>query len=493
MKLHLIFAPIHADNKLTVVELGAGTNPPLGLLYLASYVKKKLQGIEVRVTDGLVEGYARTLKEVVSFNPDVVGISFLTPLALSAYDLINELKRIKPGLFVVAGGPHATALPREVLEKTDVDCVVMGEGEQTLSELIESLKVAKGGGSIKFENIDGLAYKREDKVIINRPRQFIQDLDALPFPDRDLVKVTSYKGWYVCKNLPETAMLFSRGCPYWCTFCSNAVWKSSRPALRLRSPKNIVDEMELLVTQYRIREIFDHSDEFNCDHDWAIEVCEELKKRRLNLSWKTQLRADNVSEALVQALAESGCWYVHLGFESGNQKTLDGIRKHIKLEEAVKTAALLKKYGIYVYGLFMLFNVWEEEGKLCFEDIKMTQNTLNFVRRLIDQRLVDYFSLSIATPYPGSRLYDIALKYDLIKGHLRQNWSAWVTDESFVMQLPGVSLKEQTWLQTKGSALRIRCILASGKINLRDIPLILLKGCRIIIDQIKGLIFRRSS
>jgi radical SAM superfamily enzyme YgiQ (UPF0313 family) len=192
-------------------------------------------------------------------------------------------------------------------------------------------------------------------------------------------------------------------------------------------------------------------------------------------------------------MAESGCWYVHLGFESGNQKTLDGIRKHIKLEEAVNAAALLKKYGIYVYGLFMLFNVWEEEGKLSFEDAGMTENTLTFIRRLLDQRLIDYFSLSIATPYPGSRLYDIATRHGLIKEELQQSWGDWVTGESFVMRLPGISLKEQAWLQTKGSILRIRCMLTSGKINMRDIPLILLKGFRIIIDQIKGLIFFRRS
>lgn len=491
MKLHLIFAPVSNGKKFSVVELGAGTNPPLGLLYLASYVRQKLKGVEVKITDGLVEGYAQTLQEVALFNPDVVGVSFLTPLALSAYDLINKLKNINPGLFIVAGGPHATALPGEVLEKAMADCVVIGEGEQTLYEALEAVREAKDISSVKFENIDGLAYRRQGRVIINRPRQFIQDLDTLPFPGRDLVSVTSYKGWYVCKNLPETPMMFSRGCPYWCTFCSNAVWKSSRPALRLRSPKNIVDEMELLVTQYHIREIFDHSDEFNCDHDWAIEVCEELKKRRLNLSWKTQMRANNVSEALVRALAESGCWYVHLGFESGNQRVLDGIRKHIKLEEAVKAASLLKKYGIYVYGLFMLFNVWEEEGKLYFEDIKMAENTLTFIRRLVDKRLIDYFSLSVATPYPGSRLYDIAVKHGLIKDELQHNWSAWVTDESFVMRLPGISLKEQAWIQTKGSILRIRCMLTSGKINAKDIPLIILKGIRIIIDQLKGLIFHR--
>lgn len=487
MKLHLIFVPIINDNKLTMLELGAGTNPPMGLLCLASYVKQRIKGIEVKVTDGLIDGYAPTLKEVISFNPDLVGISFLTPLALSAYLLINELKNIKPGLLIVAGGPHATALPQEVLEKSMADCVVMGEGEQTLSELIEAFRGVKDVNSVKFENIDGLAYKRQDRVMVNRPRQFIQDLDTMPVPDRDLVKVTSYKGWYICKNHPEAVMIFSRGCPYWCTFCSNAVWKSSKPALRLRSPKNIVDEMELLVTKYNIREIFDHSDEFNSDVNWALAVCAEIRKRKLNLSWKTQLRASNVPEALVRAMAESGCWYVHLGFESGNQETLNGIRKHINLEEAVNIASLLKKYGIYVYGLFMLFNVWEKEDNLCFEDIKMSENTLNFIRKLVNQRLVDYFSLSIATPYPGSRLYDIALKYGLIKDGLRNNWSAWVTDESFVMQLPGMSLKEQAWVQTKGSILRIRCMLKSGKINKRDLPFILKKGSRLIVDQIKGL------
>jgi len=116
-------------------------------------------------------------------------------------------------------------------------------------------------------------------------------------------------------------------------------------------------------------------------------ICEEIKRRKLGISWKTQVRAHPLPEELIKAMADAGCWYVHLGIESGNPEVLKGVKKHITLEQITDACKKLKKYGIKVHGLFMLFNVWQEDGELKFEDVDMTRNTLSFAEKLVDGKL----------------------------------------------------------------------------------------------------------
>jgi anaerobic magnesium-protoporphyrin IX monomethyl ester cyclase len=230
-------------------------------------------------------GWDRTLAEISGFGADVLFISYITPCATSAYSLCNKVKSMHPGIITVFGGPHTVVMPMEPFERSQADFVVVGEGEQTSLELIKALL----GGADDFNHIDGLYWRQNETIIKNNPRQFIQNLDDIPFPARDLINMKEYNGWFVHRQTPETSILFSRGCPFNCTFCTNSVWKSSKPWLRVRSPQNIADEIEGL-REFGIREFFDNSDEFNCNLPHALAVCEEFKKRKLNMSWKSQVR-----------------------------------------------------------------------------------------------------------------------------------------------------------------------------------------------------------
>ena len=464
MKIHLVFSPPLKRPKQSA--LPERIYPPLGILYLAGYLRKYLPKLELKATDGLLLGLHDTFNEVTRFGPDIVFISFITPCAQGAYELVRQLKEHDNSLVVVMGGPHATALPYEAFAMSPCDIVVSGEGEQTSLELVSALIRKK-----TLAGIDGLYWKNNGEVVANNPRKFITDLDDIPFPARDLINMKDYQGWFVTQNTPETIILSSRGCPFDCTFCSNVIWKSSKPWLRVRSPKNIVDEIEYLKKNYSIGEIFDNGDEFNNNPAHGIAVCKELISRDLNITWKAQLRAHPLPKELVKLMAESGCWYVHLGIESGNQRTLDGIKKHITLEQVEQACTLLKKYNIKVFGLFMLYNVWEDDECLQYEDTQDTLKTLAFAKRMVDRGLLSYVSSTIATPYPGSKLFEIARKHSLFQPGIDHDWERWLTEDDFIMNLPGVTRKAAGNIYFRASVLRAYCFLKSGNWKLKDVPL----------------------
>jgi anaerobic magnesium-protoporphyrin IX monomethyl ester cyclase len=474
-KIHLTFSPPLLKSRYEV--LSESTWPPLGVLYLASYIRSRTDGIDVRVTDGCKVGYAATVEDIKKSDPDIIGISFLTTTAHGALQLARDARRLHPKALIVMGGPHATALPVETLKESGADIVVAGEGEEALCQIAELAKAGKKKDD--FASLPGVCLESKGQIRRNDPAPFIVPLDSIPFPAWDLIDIKSYRGWYLSKQSPEVSVLFSRGCPYLCTFCSNCVWKSSKPAVRLRSPQNIADEIEYLATNFGVREVFDNSDEFNCNLGHSLDVCREIKRRHLGVAWKTQLRATPFTEELAKELAEAGCWYVHLGIESGNQATLDGIEKHIKLEDIEPTCRLLKKYGIRVLALFMLFNVWETDGQLVFEDAPATENTLRFARALARKRLIDYLGWSVATPYPGSRLYDIALRHGLVRSSFAGNWETWQQEGLFVMDLPGITGKDRRKVKLKGELLRATLMLRARAFKLKDVLFLLRRAAHI--------------
>ena len=461
MKILLLNAP-----PLKTMGITGQIYPPLGILYLASYAKKHLNGIEFKAIDGYRENREKLIKTILKYNPKILGVSFTTQAATGAYSLINEVKKWNKNIIVVTGGAHPTILPEETFELSNTDLVVVGEGEITFCEIIKKVMNKE---DIRF--IDGTFYKENGKIIRNKVRPFIKDLDSIPFPDRDLLDIESYPGYMYKKRGFDTSIISARGCPYNCLYCSNPVWKSQKPWFRLRSPKNFVDEIEFIVKKYGIREFFDETDEFNGNLKWAKEVCDEIIRRDLKISWKAQMRVDHIDEELADKLKKSGFWMGLFGLESGNDKTLKGIKKQQTLEQANNALSILKKNGIKCFGLFMAFNVWEENGNLCFENKEDSMNTLKFVKKLLKEEKIYLFGWSMTTPYPGSKLYDVAIKYDLISKENIGNWEVFDSGANFVMNLP--DLKKRDWfsVMNKGKRLQAKLLITSGTFNLSAVPL----------------------
>jgi radical SAM superfamily enzyme YgiQ (UPF0313 family) len=463
--------------------------PPLGLLYLISYCRQFINDIEWKVTDGDMLAFEKTLKEIRNFRPDVVGFSLRSMGTVGAYKLINQVKEEFPETLVIVGGPHATALPDEVLQMSKADVAVLGEGEQAFLELIQQLK----SGKIELKKIKGICFRSKEKLVSTEKRDLIKDIDSIPFPAREFVDLKKYPGFVVRKNKPETYYISSRGCPHHCIFCANNIWWHQTPNVRFRSPKNILDEVEVLRNEYGMKEFYDQCDEFNVNLPWAEKVCDEFIARDLDVTWKVQMRADKVTESLAAKLAKAGCWLVSLGIESGNQETLSGVKKFISLDQVVKSCEILKRHGIKVYGLFMAFNTWEENRQLRYEGVKETRNTLKFAKSLIDGNLLDYISWSLTAPFPGSKLYDIAIRHSLIPKEVLEEKEDWNNTWRLLLNLPGVSREDWEMIKNEGAKLQTRCFLKNGNINRSLIPLYFRRGVELSKLEVKKLLGRFSS
>lgn len=480
MKILLINSP--KIGKEGVINL---LYPPLGLLYIAAYIRDKEKNIELNFIDGCRTAYGNLMSQIDSYSPDIVGISFTTQAATGAYKLINDIKKKgngKDAPLVVCGGPHATALPDDILLNSQCDVVVMGEGEITFHEIVR--KFMKN--TLDFSEILGVAYKNGNEVQLTPKRPFIKDLDSLPFPARDLVDLSVYPGLYYKKEKEETYITSSRGCPYNCVYCSNPVWKYNKPWYRSRSPQNVVDEIEYIVNELGIKEIYDQTDEFNANMNWAKALCDEIVNRGIKVSLKAQMRSDHMDEELANKMKSAGFWLGLFGVESGNERTLSGIGKRVTVRENTRALGILKNAGIKTYALLMAFNVWEENGKLCFEDREQTDNTLEYAKRLIREKNLNLMSWSLTTPYPGSQLFDIAMRHGLIPKELMGKWELWDSSERMIMQLPGITYKDWVELQNKGKRIQAFLLIKSGSFNLKSLPQYIRRGISQIVKYLKS-------
>lgn len=428
----------------------------MGILYLAAYIRNQHPEIEWKLSDGQIDGEDRCLDDFRTFKPDLVGVSFATIHAAGAYSLINKLKSERPGIPVVCGGAHPSAMPEEVLSRCKADAVVVGEGEQAFNEIVENM-------------LDGKPDLEQKRIIST---SYIKDIDAIPFPARDLVDMRKYHGSLYRKAKPEDQVLISRGCPYNCTFCSNRVFKIQKPWCRLRSPEKVVDEIEWLQENYGIKEFIDQSDEFNASLKQAIGICDEMIKRNIRIPWKTRMtaRGTNFSEELIEKMAETGCWVLSMGIESGNQETLNRIGKATTLEGIESNCRTIKKYGIKAGGTFMLFNAWEEDGELRFEGVEESMNTIGFARCLREKGLLDRVSFTITAPFPASPLWDTCMKFDLIPDNYLGSWELWDASWKRLMELPGISERDCVKLRREAGRIQTSALLANAKyLNLKEL------------------------
>jgi radical SAM superfamily enzyme YgiQ (UPF0313 family)/GT2 family glycosyltransferase/cytochrome c-type biogenesis protein CcmH/NrfG/predicted O-methyltransferase YrrM len=345
------------------------TNPPLGLLYLAGSLVKC--GIDTHVTDGSLYGFGAIENAVKSLKPDVVGITCLTATRKRSVDVARYIKSVLPKSLVVFGGPHATIMPEQLLKHyPEIDCIVRGEGEATFLDVVMGKS---------FKDIDGLVYRDGDRIIKNRPRKYFENLDEIPFPAWHLVDLWKYPGrdkgvfnGVDVEKSPRIPIVFSRGCIGRCNFCSSWwIWRG----WRCRSPKNMVDEIELLVWRHGIRHFCFVDDTFTADVQASIDLCNEIIARDLKIAFFCTTRADCVSEELFYSLKRAGCYKISFGIESASQRVLDKIGKMATVEQSEKAIKMAKAAGLLTCAMMISGNVGETPAtvKQSIEFLRKTQ------------------------------------------------------------------------------------------------------------------------
>ena len=411
MKVLLINPPAENEvmaNLPAVVEEARGYNPPLGLLYLAAMLEQDKR-FQVEVLDAQVEelDYPALREHIQKAGPDVVGITAMTFTLIDVLKTARIVKEIGKEIKVVLGGVHAHIYPEETLGREEVDFLVLGEGEYTFPELLKNL--SRPGA---WEGIKGIGFKRDGKLIITEVRKFIQNLDEIPFPARHLTPYRRY--WSViAKRTPVTTMITSRGCPFRCSFCH-------RPQLgkrfRARSAKNVVDEMEECA-RMGIYEVLIYDDTFTVNRRRVMEICEEIKLRKLEVGWDVRARVDTVDEEMLKEMAGARCERIHYGVEAASARVLRQLNKQITIQRTREVFALTKKYGIATLAYFMLGSPTETE-----EDIMAS---IHLARELNP----DFVHFTILTPFPATEIYQRAAREGIIKEDVWRNFACGPTPD----------------------------------------------------------------
>ena len=387
------------------------TSANLSLLYLGSYLKDKASfDVDLRYIPQAKSDQFH-LNLIAKFQPNIYAVSFTSFSALVTYDLINKIKNQFPNVFIVCGGPHATHASKEILEKSNSDICVIGEGEETFLEIATKLDKIE----TEREGIKGISFINNSKYRKTPARALIDDINTIPFPIRDLVNDNDFCGLTYSKARPNTEMVVTRGCPLRCVFCANPVFRlKNGPLYRARSPENIAKEAEELY-QLGYREIYIHSDELNVKLDWSIDVCKALANlEHKDLYFQCNMRVTPMSEELAHWMKQANFWLVRIGLETTSDRVLTGIKKKMSFEKTERACKLLTDQGIKVFGFTMLFNYWEEEGELQHETIDEVRKTIKDVYSLWRRGFINYTSWAFACPVQGSEFYDIALKHGLI-------------------------------------------------------------------------------
>ncbi len=412
MKVLLINPPFTQHGK----EVEIQADEPLGLMYLAAYLRQKKISVEIfdafagKKSIPIENNFYKSglsdkqIKEKIKeYNPNIIGIATMfTMHSKGVHDLAATVKEVSKDIFIICGGSHASALPEVVLQDENIDIVAIGEGEETLCEIVNCIRNGKD-----YSSVSGTAVRSNGKIKINALRPHIKNLDILPAPARDMVDMNAYLSDKYRNDFsmspPRANIITSRGCPYKCPFCAvHSIW---RHTWRGVSAQKIADEIEFLVTHYHVKEIAFQDDNLTLNKKRMHQLCDEIIKRKLNIKWCTPngVAIWTLDEELIRKMKKSGCYKLTFGIETGSLETQKFINKtQIDLEKSKDIIKFCNKIGMWTHSAFII--------GFPYETLKDIQMTIDYA---IESDL-DFAAFFIATPFPGTELYDIYRKEGLL-------------------------------------------------------------------------------
>jgi anaerobic magnesium-protoporphyrin IX monomethyl ester cyclase len=390
MKALLIYPPPRGIYHAIGLKL-----PPLGLAYIAAFARKNH---EIHILDLQVDNPRNLGERLETY--DAIGISSLTNTIHSALHIAKQAKAKKR--LVIMGGYHPTFQDEELLRSGLVDVVVRGEGEETFLDLLNSLENNRPLGSIP-----GISFLQEGKLVRTAFRNPPQHLDLLPFPAWELLPLSRY--WMTqVEGEPLLNVVTSRGCPFGCTFCASSRFAGRR--WRARSPENVFQELEQIYFDLGYRALAFVDDNFTFSPERVERLCEKIVQSRMRIKWWCFSRADTIAknESTVEKMVKAGLRMVYLGLESVEKSILDEYHKNLTLEATQRAIAILRKYGVRIWGSFILGSLKDTRDTI--------RKTLEFAKK-INPEIVQF---SLLTPFPGTELYEKLLHEQRL---FSTNWS----------------------------------------------------------------------
>lgn len=386
--------------------------PPLGLLYVSAYLKRA--GFDVGVQDTTFAARGAVHDRLARREAPVVGLYTNLTTRASVLDLTRAAKAA--GATVVLGGPESADWPDAYLAH-GADVVVIGEGEQTMAELLDALARR---GPHRLHDVAGIVFRDEAGAVVRTaPRPLATDLDALPWPDREAIDIAAYLDcWRTHHGVGALNLVCARGCPYRCRWCSHSVFGHHHAR---RSPEGVADEVAHLVERYAPEMLWYADDVFTIHPRWTLRFADVLRRRGLRLPFECITRADRLTPNLVAALAEMGAFRVWIGSESGSQTVLDAMERGVRVAEVEQATAWLKAAGIAA-GMFLM---WGYDGETAAD----IEATIDFVARTDP----DVFLTTVAYPIKGTPYFDAVA--DAVVGPA--DWAAGTDRDHVVTGRPG--------------------------------------------------------
>ena len=382
----------------TKVKVGVPERPSLTFATLAAPLIKDGHCVEILDLDTASDPSYELHRTMDNFAPDYVGINCSSPLYYKMKDIATSVKQHNPNTIVVSGGPHPSSFPEATLADSELDIVCVGEGDFTMREIV---------AGTDWNSIQGIWHKNNGTITVNPKREYISDLDQLPYPAWSLFDLKKYKTPHLsCRKNPVGTMETSRGCVFGCTYCNKNIFGRT---FRVKSPQRIVDEMEYML-ETGFKEIHITDDGFTTNLDRAKKVCDLISERGLKFPWNLYngVRVDRVDRDFLDRARSSGCYAMTFGVETGDPAILANINKGTTLDKSRQTFAWAKETGIQTLAFFMIGLPGETEESI--------NRTIEFAKELD----ADYAKASILLPLPGTPLYDTFDKEGYIKS---KDWS----------------------------------------------------------------------